>query len=162
MYSFIALMGNSISSDAAGTTAAGAAGSSAYSSIIMMVVMIAIFYFLLIRPQKKRDKEAKDMLAALKKGDKVVTIGGIHGYVTSVKENTVTVKVDDDTKIEFNKSAISSVTSSTTEQKEEAKAAPAKEEDKKASKKQKKEEIVEAPKAEEPKTDAPAAETKSN
>ncbi len=49
------------------------------------------------------------MLKALKKGDKVITIGGIHGTISSVKENTVIVKVDDDCKIEFNRSAISSV-----------------------------------------------------
>lgn len=123
IFSLINLMGSSVSSDAA---ASGAAGASGTSSIIMLVVMLLVFYFLLIRPQKKRDKEAKAMMAALKKGDKIVTIGGIRGTIATVRENTVVIKVEDDSKIEFNKSAISSVL------KEEAPAP-------------KKEEIVEAP-----------------
>lgn len=79
------------------------------SLMITVVLMIAIFYFFLIRPQSKRQKETEKMLAALKKGDKVVTIGGIHGTVTSTKEKTVVLKVDDNTKIEFNRTAIASV-----------------------------------------------------
>ena len=80
------------------------------TTMITFVLIILIFYFLMIRPQKKRDKEAKAMLAAMKKGDKVVTIGGIHGTVVMVKDNTVIIKVDDSARIEFNKSAISTVT----------------------------------------------------
>ena len=81
------------------------------TTMITFVLIILIFYFLMIRPQKKRDKEAKAMLAAMKKGDKVVTIGGIHGTVVMVKDNTVIIKVDDSARIEFSKSAISSVSS---------------------------------------------------
>ncbi len=80
------------------------------TTIITFVLIILIFYFLMVRPQKKRDKEAKAMLAAMKKGDKVVTIGGIHGTVVMVKDQTVVVKVDDSARIEFTKSAISTVT----------------------------------------------------
>ena len=79
------------------------------TTIIMFVAIIAIFYFLIIRPQKKRDKETKAMLDAMKKGDKVITIGGIHGTVVTVKEQTVVIKVDDNTRMEFTKSAISTV-----------------------------------------------------
>ena len=57
------------------------------STLIMMVLMIAIFYFMLIRPENKRKKEAEQMRAAVKKGDKIVTIGGITGVVVDVKEN---------------------------------------------------------------------------
>jgi len=71
--------------------------------------IIVIFYFLIIRPQKKRDKDTKEMLASIKKGDKVVSIGGIHGTVVVVKETTVVVKVDDNTRLEFSRSAISSI-----------------------------------------------------
>ena len=81
------------------------------SSLIMFALIILIFYFLIYRPQKKRDKEAKAMLAAMKKGDKVVTIGGIHGTIVTVKDKTVVIKVDDSARIEFSKEAISSVTS---------------------------------------------------
>ena len=82
---------------------------SMWTTVIMFVAIILIFYFLIIRPQKKRDKETKAMLDAMKKGDKVVTIGGIHGTVVTVKEQTDVVKVDDNTRNEFTKGAISSV-----------------------------------------------------
>ncbi len=91
------------------------------TTIITFVLIILIFYFLIIRPQKKRDKETKAMLAAMKKGDRVVTIGGIHGTIITVKDQTVVVKVDDSARIEFSKSAISTVTS-----KDAAKTAPKK------------------------------------
>lgn len=79
--------------------------------LLPIVGVVAIFYFLLIRPQNKKQKELEKMLASLRKGDKVVTIGGIHGLVTSTKETTVIVKVDDNCKIEFSRSAIQSITS---------------------------------------------------
>ena len=85
------------------------------TTMITFVLIILIFYFLMIRPQRKRDKEAKAMLAAMKKGDKVVTIGGIHGTIVMVKDNTVIIKVDDSARIEFSKNAISTVTPKGTE-----------------------------------------------
>ena len=78
-------------------------------SLLPFLLIIVIFYLILIRPQNKKQKETQKMLDALKKGDKVITIGGIHGTVSSVKENTVIVKVDDDVKLEFNRTAISTV-----------------------------------------------------
>ena len=62
-------------------------------SLLMIVAMVAVFYFLLIRPQRKKDKAVKDMLAALKVGDRVCTIGGIYGTVTALKDDTVTLAV---------------------------------------------------------------------
>ena len=62
-------------------------------SLVLMVAMIAIFYFMLIRPQKKKDKAVKDMLAALKNGDRVCTIGGIYGTISNVRDNTITLSV---------------------------------------------------------------------
>ena len=62
-------------------------------SLLMMVAMVAVFYFLLIRPQKKKDKAVKDMLAALKSGDRICTIGGIYGTVTGIKDDTVSIAV---------------------------------------------------------------------
>ena len=76
-------------------------------TIVMMGAVFAVFYFLIIRPQRKKQKETKDMLNSLGKGDKVVTIGGIRGTIQNVKEKTVVLKVDDNTKLEFNKEAIS-------------------------------------------------------
>ncbi|MDR0877293.1 MAG: preprotein translocase subunit YajC [Treponema sp.] len=93
--------------------AAGADGAAPAGNPILQflpfVAIIAIFYFLIIRPQNKKQKETKRMLEALKKGDKIVTIGGIHGTIQSVKETTVIVKVDDGIKLEFSRSAISNV-----------------------------------------------------
>jgi len=80
-------------------------------TFLPLVAIIAIFYFLILRPQKKKQQEAQKMLSALRKGDRVVTIGGIHGIIQSVRENTVIVKVDDSVKLEFNRSAISGVVS---------------------------------------------------
>ena len=77
--------------------------------IITFGLIFVVFYFLIIRPQNKKQKETQKMLAAVKKGDKVVTIGGIHGIVHAVKETTVVVKCDDDCKLEFSKSALASV-----------------------------------------------------
>ena len=98
--------------------AQGGAGGG-FMTFLPFVAIIAIFYFLIIRPQNKKQKETQKMLAALKKGDKVVTIGGIHGTIQSVKEQSVVVKVDENTKIEFNRSAISSIVSAAREDKEE-------------------------------------------
>jgi len=90
------------------------------STLVTFGLIFVIMYFLIIRPQNKKQKETQKMIEAVKKGDKVVTIGGVHGVVSSVKEGVVVVKVDDDCKIEFSKSAIAAVTA-----KSEAVEAPA-------------------------------------
>ncbi|MBR1404355.1 MAG: preprotein translocase subunit YajC [Treponema sp.] len=92
---------------------AGASSSQTLMSIVPFVLIIAIFYFFIIRPQNKKQKETQKMIDALKKGDKVVTIGGIHGIVSATKEKTVIVKVDEGVKIEFNRSAIAGVVTDT-------------------------------------------------
>ncbi len=80
-----------------------------YIMPLIMVLFIVFFYFVVIRPQNKKKKEMDLMLKNLKKGDKVVSIGGIHGKVISVKDNEITVKVDANTDITFDKNAISKV-----------------------------------------------------
>ena len=75
---------------AAGT--ATTAGGDMLSMIIMIVVMVAGFYFLLIRPQRKKDKAVKDMLSALKVGDRICTIGGFYGTIAHIKDDTITLK----------------------------------------------------------------------
>ena len=94
-----------------GTTDAAAAQSGGMiSTIIMLVVMVAIFYFLLIRPQRKKDKKVKEMLAALKVGDRVTTIGGIHGTIMGIKDDTITLGVGaEKTKLVFARWAIRNV-----------------------------------------------------
>lgn len=84
-------------------------GGGAGSFMITMVLMIVIFYVLLIRPQRKRQRELQDQISAMKTGDHVVTIGGIHGLVTNIKERTVVLKVADNTRIEFEKTGVATV-----------------------------------------------------
>ena len=76
------------------------------SSLIMIVAMIAIFYLFMIRPQAKKQKELKKFREAMKPGDKVVTIGGIHGKILEIAESTVLIS-SEGTKIRLEKSAIS-------------------------------------------------------
>lgn len=79
---------------------------STWSGLLMIVLIFVIFWLFFIRPQNKRAKEQQQFRENLKKGDKIVTIGGIHGKVEEVRENTVLVSIDHNTKIEFEKSAI--------------------------------------------------------
>lgn len=76
------------------------------SSLIMIVAMIAIFYLFMIRPQAKKQKELKKFREAMKPGDKVVTIGGLHGKILEIAESTVLIS-SEGTKIRVEKSAIS-------------------------------------------------------
>jgi len=71
-----------------------------------IIFIFGIFYFLLIRPQKKKQKEHENMVSELKKNDEVVTNGGVHGTVMNVKDVTLVLKIDENVKIEINKSAI--------------------------------------------------------
>jgi len=94
-------------------------GGDIFMQFVPFILIIAIFYFLIIRPQSKKRKETEKMLSSIKKGDKVVTIGGVHGVVQNVKETTVIIKVDDNVKIEFLRSAVSNIVSSKEEKIEE-------------------------------------------
>jgi preprotein translocase subunit YajC len=95
-------------------------------NFLPIIIMFAIFYFLLIRPQQKRAKQRNAMLAALKKGDKVVTIGGMHGTIQDLTDDTVTLRIAHNVNVTFDRGAVNTVVSSTgdasaTETKEEAK-----------------------------------------
>ena len=74
-----------------------------------LVLVFMIFYFLLIRPQQKKEKERLSMLKGIKKNDQVVTAGGMHGTVLQVKDKTVTLRIDDNVKIEIDRDAISRI-----------------------------------------------------
>lgn len=94
--------------DAAVTGSAGLA--EMLSMLLPLVLMFVVFYFLLIRPQKKKDKKVKDMLAALKTGDRVCTIGGIYGTITNIKDDTIELSVGrDNVKLVFARWAIRNV-----------------------------------------------------
>ena len=93
----------------AGGGSSGGGSGQLVTTFVTFGLVILIFYFLIIRPQSKKNRETKNMLAAIKKGDKVVTAGGIRGTILSVKDQVVVLKVDDNVKLEFSKSAISNV-----------------------------------------------------
>ncbi|MFA4992292.1 MAG: preprotein translocase subunit YajC [Candidatus Omnitrophota bacterium] len=76
------------------------------ASFLPIIFVFVIFYFLLIRPQQKKQKDFEKMLAGVKKNDEVVTTGGIHGTILNVKDDTFTLKIDDNVKIEINKNAV--------------------------------------------------------
>ena len=86
-----AVTAEAVTADAATATAAPAGGGDLIMTIVMMVAMVAIFYFLLIRPQRKKDKQVKNMLAALKVGDRICTIGGLYGTIAALKDDTITL-----------------------------------------------------------------------
>nr|WP_295934779.1 preprotein translocase subunit YajC [uncultured Dyadobacter sp.] len=87
---------------------AAAGGSQAMIyQVVMWVGIIGVFYFFMIRPQQKKQKEQKELLTNLKKGDQVVTIGGIHARIYTVEEATVTLELDKGVKLTVDKSAIS-------------------------------------------------------
>lgn len=77
------------------------------SMLIFILLMILIFYFFMIRPQQKKQKKIEEARNSLQKGDKVVTIGGIHGKITDIKDNTFTIEIAHDVRIEVDKAAIS-------------------------------------------------------
>lgn len=79
------------------------------SLIITFVPIVLIMYLLVIRPQNKKQKALEKLVSGLQKGDKVITIGGVHGTVVNTKEHTVIIKVDDNCKLEFSRSAVSTV-----------------------------------------------------
>ena len=76
---------------AAATGTRSLMGGDMITTVVMMLAMVAIFYFLLIRPQRKKDKQVKDMLSALKVGDRICTIGGLYGTIAALKDDTVTL-----------------------------------------------------------------------
>ena len=76
---------------------------------IMMIGMMVLFYFLLIRPQSKRHKQHKEMVAALQKGEEVVTTGGLLGKITQVGENFITLEISKDVSIHVQKNSVQSV-----------------------------------------------------
>ena len=84
-------------------------GPSLISNLILFGSIIAIFYFMIIRPQQKREKERQAMLSALKKGDKVVTGGGLHGTVVGIEEKTLLIQIADNVKVKVERGSVTVV-----------------------------------------------------
>lgn len=85
-------------------------GPSPFSMLLPILGMLLIFYFLMIRPQQKRHKEVQKMLAALKKGDRVLTASGLYGVVSGLRDDVVVLKIAENVKVEMLKSAVTAVT----------------------------------------------------
>ncbi|MCU6600412.1 preprotein translocase subunit YajC [Peribacillus frigoritolerans] len=82
------------------------------TQILPLILMFVLFYFLLIRPQQKRQKATQSMQSSLKKGDKVATIGGMHGTIDAIDEQQIVIKSPDGTKLTFDRAAIREITES--------------------------------------------------
>ena len=78
-------------------------------SLVPLILIFVVFYFLLIRPQQKRAKEHKSMIENLKKGDKIITSGGIFGVIEAVGTNTVTIKIGENVKVKLGKAYVASL-----------------------------------------------------
>jgi len=87
----------------------GQGGGEIYSTLIMFGLIIAIFYFMIIRPQQKRQKEREALLGQIKKGDKIITAGGIHGDVVGLDEKTLLIEIADKVKVKVERNSISVV-----------------------------------------------------
>lgn len=85
--------------------------SSSFVQLLPLLVFFALMYFMMIRPQQKQARERKAMLEGLKKNDKVVTVGGIHGVITDLDENTVTLRIADKVEVTLNRNAVGTVLS---------------------------------------------------
>lgn len=84
---------------------------SVFSTLFPMVLIFGIFYFVLLAPMRKQQKKTREMLSALKKGDRVVTTGGIHGTVAQIEDKVVWVKIADTVKVKMDRSAIATIVS---------------------------------------------------
>ena len=94
----------------AGMTPPSGSGSGAVvTQLLFFAAIFAIFYFLLIRPQQRQKADRQRMLDSLKRGDRVVTASGLHGTITSLNEHTITLRVSDQVKLEFDRAAVGRV-----------------------------------------------------
>ena len=80
-----------------------------FSTLIMFSLIILIFYFMILRPQQKRQKDRQKLLESIQKGDKVITVGGVHGTVVGLEDKTVLVQVADNVKLKYEKTAITTI-----------------------------------------------------
>ena len=95
----------------AAAQAPGGGAGSVVTQLVFFAAIFAIFYFLLIRPQQKQKREREEMLRAVKRGDRVVTASGLHGTVASLDDQTVTVRVTEQVRLVFDRSAIGRIVS---------------------------------------------------
>ena len=89
-----------------GTPPGGGQGGGSYQSIIMLVLIVVVFYFFMIRPQVRRQKELKNFRESLKKGDRIITTGGIYGKINNISDNVITIDVGNNVTMKVDKNAV--------------------------------------------------------
>lgn len=94
-----------------GGTGGGGAQGGGFAALVPLLLMFAIFYFLLIRPQQKKQKKQREVLAALKRGDMVVTSGGLHGKITGLTEKVVTLEIAEKVRVKVGRGYIAGMAS---------------------------------------------------
>lgn len=94
----------------AGNGQSGSGSGGGFGLFLPLILIVVVFYFFMIRPQTKRTKEQKKFREALKKGDKVITIGGIHGKIIEVQDTTFTIETEGQGRLRIEKSAVASST----------------------------------------------------
>lgn len=94
---------------AMGTGGAGGAGGGGLGAFLPLIIIFAIFYFLLIRPQQRKAKQHKQLLTDLRKGDKVVSSGGLHGLITGMSDDVLTVEISPKVRVKISRSSIAGV-----------------------------------------------------
>ncbi len=92
---------------AMGQSGSAGQGGGGFTAFVPLILMFVIFYFLLIRPQQKKTKEHREMISNLRKGDRIITSGGIHGRITGVSDTTLTVEISDKVRVKINKGSVS-------------------------------------------------------
>ena len=103
---------------AMGTGGGAGQGAGGFSSLIPIVLMFVIFYFLLIRPQQKKSKDHREMINRLKKGDRIITSGGLHGRITAVSETTMTVEIADKVRVKIARGNVGQIVQSSSQPQE--------------------------------------------
>lgn len=103
-----------------GGGAAGGAGGLLATPFVPIILMLAVMWFFLIRPQQKKQKDHRNMISALKKGDRIITSGGLYGRVTGVTEAALTVEIADKVRVKVSRSHIAGVVQPGTENKNNA------------------------------------------
>lgn len=84
-----------------------ATGGNPVAQLLPFILMFVVLYFLILRPQIKKQKDSQKMIDELKKGDKIVTSGGLHGVITNLKDDTISVKIAENVKVEMSRAAVS-------------------------------------------------------
>lgn len=94
---------------AMGQGGAAGEGGGGFSAFIPLILMFVIFYFLLIRPQQKKSKALREMVNSLKKGDRIITSGGIHGRITGLSDITLTVEISEKVRVKVNRANVAAL-----------------------------------------------------